>query len=901
MRLLERLFRRGRRPDEAAEPAPPRAARVFISSTFKDMQRERDILTRAVFPRLRERMIREAVSLFEVDLRWGILPEDAQSRQAVRLCLQEVDDCSPLFMGMLGERYGWRPAWDDLGDLEIAGLPSRAEPAPSVTEMEIRRALLLAASPGHRGPQPFFLLRSPRLSHELGMVGDEAEAMASLKRAVRAYAPELVVEYDDFEAFESHAERRLERALLEWRQIPATDVNVTGLRPLHQPRLMQTLVRAGERSRPVILSGPPGSGISTLGRRWATLASGRGVFVDARALSGPGLAYELAQATSRVECGSSHLLHTPTSINEEIDRLVSALKRSERGRLRIFLDHFEEAYTTDSRADLSDLPHSLPDGVEVLVATRSERLIAAARTREFDVISMAGLTPAERADFVHTALGAYGKRLSVEQVQRIADAPFSGRIGALALCLEELRRHGQFESLDQRLETLASCASDDELVQDVLNALRSSVPTRFSHVLESVLIALGLSLGGLREEELSRAVVPSGGLPPYVWSALRIGLGRAIQWRSDRVDIASGPVRRFAEAMAARRPDLARQVGAALLDHLASSNRRRWVEEAPRILLATGAASALERHLSDVHRMFELLALGRNYAVGCLGHLNAPARARVCTAWAADMGHSDVATAPGADAWELGHLAAEVGVADAAATLFDIDARCRPNRPARDVLEVLALKSAARPEALAAIARWHVPVLDRQAVRGQDSRATIVHTWMQAATVLGLLAEGLVQEEPGRQAAWCESALACASALGDDGALAQAHLLVGQVQLGHARWKQAAANFELAARYARRCGNARRLIHALERGATAALELRSFRMARTLASESLSLAQQCALFEQECQAFERLIEVERRRACWEAAFRLVEQYLARTQAAGINVERAQACLSSLEA
>ena len=49
-----------------------RTIRVFISSTFQDMQDERSELIRKTFPRLREMAARRDVILTEVDLRWGI-------------------------------------------------------------------------------------------------------------------------------------------------------------------------------------------------------------------------------------------------------------------------------------------------------------------------------------------------------------------------------------------------------------------------------------------------------------------------------------------------------------------------------------------------------------------------------------------------------------------------------------------------------------------------------------------------------------------------------------------------------------------------------------------------------------------------------------------------------------
>jgi hypothetical protein len=48
-----------------------RVIRVFISSTFRDMMRERDLLVKEVFPELRRKCARRFVTFTEVDLRWG--------------------------------------------------------------------------------------------------------------------------------------------------------------------------------------------------------------------------------------------------------------------------------------------------------------------------------------------------------------------------------------------------------------------------------------------------------------------------------------------------------------------------------------------------------------------------------------------------------------------------------------------------------------------------------------------------------------------------------------------------------------------------------------------------------------------------------------------------------------
>jgi len=79
-----------------------KTVRVFISSTFRDMQAERDWLVRFVFPRLREELIKRRIHLIDVDLRWGVTSE----QDVLEVCQKIIDECRPRFICILGERYG---------------------------------------------------------------------------------------------------------------------------------------------------------------------------------------------------------------------------------------------------------------------------------------------------------------------------------------------------------------------------------------------------------------------------------------------------------------------------------------------------------------------------------------------------------------------------------------------------------------------------------------------------------------------------------------------------------------------------------------------------------------------------------------------------------------------------
>lgn len=87
---------------------------MFISSTFRDMHAERDILVQIVFPELRRRAAAHCLYMQEVELRWGVTEEE--SVRATELCLSEVSRCQ-MMVAILGERYGLIPPKPVLPDL----------------------------------------------------------------------------------------------------------------------------------------------------------------------------------------------------------------------------------------------------------------------------------------------------------------------------------------------------------------------------------------------------------------------------------------------------------------------------------------------------------------------------------------------------------------------------------------------------------------------------------------------------------------------------------------------------------------------------------------------------------------------------------------------------------------
>ena len=86
---------------------------IFVSSTFKDMQYERDAIREITSPILNAEARKYGDEFDFCDLRWGIntcdLDSDESSKKVLDVCLDEIDRCKPPMVVLLGYRYGWIP------------------------------------------------------------------------------------------------------------------------------------------------------------------------------------------------------------------------------------------------------------------------------------------------------------------------------------------------------------------------------------------------------------------------------------------------------------------------------------------------------------------------------------------------------------------------------------------------------------------------------------------------------------------------------------------------------------------------------------------------------------------------------------------------------------------------
>ena len=168
-----------------------RTFRIFVSSTFSDLQEERNALQKRVWPELRKLCRRHGCRFQAIDLRWGVREEAALDQQTMRICLAEIERCRrvsprPNFLILLGDRYGWRPLPYEIPSDEFSEIERRTASGDD-------RTLLLEWYERDENAAPaVHVLRARRLPGAAEARTQEAAAWRSTEAKLRAILSQAV-------------------------------------------------------------------------------------------------------------------------------------------------------------------------------------------------------------------------------------------------------------------------------------------------------------------------------------------------------------------------------------------------------------------------------------------------------------------------------------------------------------------------------------------------------------------------------------------------------------------------------------------------------------------------------------------------------------------------------------
>jgi len=498
----------------------PTELRVFVSSTFRDLQGEREHLVKKVFPEIRSLCRRRGITFTEVDLRWGLTQEDQVLGQVIRTCLEEIDRCRPYFIAITGDRYGYVPQLHEYykdPDLlrQYPWIEDAVVEEASIIDLEFRHAAL--NDPANARESARFYFRQHESDTEKDVdEGDRLRLERLKERVRRAGLP--VEEYRE----------PGELGDMVYRELCAIiDRDFAGARvptPLEEERARHEAFAASRRHAyipnaeyiatlnryiegegpPLVVFGESGSGKSALVSYWAGQYRRRhpeAQVVEHYVGIGAGATDHLAV-----------MWHVMAEIRERFDRreeIPSSPREIEGGfanwlgfvqgcPLIVILDGVNQLQ--GAALNLAWLPKEIPANIRLIVTSTVEQALTALRERGWREMGVQPLTVAECEAAIVRYLAEYRKSLSSEQVRRIAEDRKSGSPLFLRTLLEELRLYGSHELLDRRIEYLLGTIGTEELFQRVLERLEED---HGAQAVEVVMTHLWGTRSGLSEGELS--------------------------------------------------------------------------------------------------------------------------------------------------------------------------------------------------------------------------------------------------------------------------------------------------------------------------------------------------------------------------------------------------------------
>lgn len=409
-----------------------RQIRVFISSTFQDMQDERDYLMKRTFPMLRKLAAERDVTLTELDLRWGITEEEAKSGKVVEICLREIENSIPFFIGIIGNRYGWVPSREDLGGSvteRFTDVNKYIEQHLSVTEMEMQFGVLSRDEDMHA----YFYIKEQKED------ADNPERLNRLKEEVfkSKYPSSSYKSHEDLAAQVEEAFINLLDSLFPDGNLSELEKERIGQRSFLN-QLCQNYIKdeknfdaldswlADEDSHQFVVTGVSGLGKSALIANWIK-----------EKLTGNNCEYNIIYHFTGNGGSESSSEHITKSIANEIqdiygwedDELGSETKLEdlfikvsfEGGKpLLIVIDAINQIVDVDNAKLLNWLPVPTK-GIKILFSTlEDDRTMEVFKHREYPIFTLQPLDIERRSQLVRNYLKLYAKSLTDQQVRRIA-------------------------------------------------------------------------------------------------------------------------------------------------------------------------------------------------------------------------------------------------------------------------------------------------------------------------------------------------------------------------------------------------------------------------------------------------------------------------------------------------
>lgn len=522
---------------------------IFVSSTFRDMQQERDAIRDIVAPQMNQEARKHGDFIDFCDLRWGIntenMDESSASHKVLDVCLGEIDKSQPPMIILLGERYGWIPEQNFVREIASREDWELNYLEQSVTALEIEYGAFY-----RRRPVLIYIreIEGSAPSEYLAEDDEHRYRLNQLKKRLIALAPDSVRRYT------VHLEKKAD--VLEDVNIPETEIKsfadrvVADLKEMFLPdwkrydqktpfersletqwafvhekdqqffarqsdcTLLLKKVYGGERV--VAAVGISGSGKSTLFSRiachveksgWDVLPFVSGLTPDSN------LALNILRYSVRY---LQHLLHRDLNDSgddkalQERFRMLSAEYAKTGRKMLIMVDAVDQLFDDDYRQNAVYIPDGTTGSIQFFLTALSDT--------ELPTQSIHRLQPLDTKDrrlVIDSILRWKRKEISNSVIDFVCDMTRLQTPLAISLMIERLR---MMNSVDFQTINHASLAPIQAITEHQMQLVRNCpteleqlstyifelVAQRINHnLLNRVMKALAVSRYGLRSEDLA--------------------------------------------------------------------------------------------------------------------------------------------------------------------------------------------------------------------------------------------------------------------------------------------------------------------------------------------------------------------------------------------------------------
>jgi len=484
-----------------------RQIRIFISSTFNDLNDERDYLVNNIFKVLSKKASSRDVSIIPLDLRWGITAEEAKQSKVVKICLDEIKRTRPFFIGIIGERYGWCPTVSEIGNEselkeQYEWVLDAVSRKLSITEIEIQYGVLKNPAP----MEAFFYIKDPQ---KLQVPYDDK--LENLRQTIinnRRYPVKYFSQKEDLgkmieQDFLSVLDKLYPKPVSEkeYEQLEQSSVQhslKSNYIPI--PGLYDELDAfcSQDQCNLLAIKSPSGMGKSALIANWLSespVAKNMKTvmyFTTSTYTTGEHI---LNHIISQL-CTDSNMASLEMTTPQKT--LIKIMEETDEPLL-IVIDGLNQVYE-EKGLRLSWLPEPIGRTKMIVTATEASSALEVLEIRQAQIIEINTLPVEVRQSILVEYFGERAKKMNQQQISRIIECPLCNNTHLLKTMLSQLTDFGHFELLDVEIERYVNSSSPQDFYQQFLISMEKNYG---KELVDSVFSLIALSRHGLSEQELS--------------------------------------------------------------------------------------------------------------------------------------------------------------------------------------------------------------------------------------------------------------------------------------------------------------------------------------------------------------------------------------------------------------